>query len=172
MTAFPLACRVVTATSPAPLADHKELNTIAGRIRDRRHALGLSQSGLAESARVSPELVSRIERGRCLPSVPTLVVFAQVLRTTPNHLLGFAEPSEDRDLSAIVDAVYSLRPAQREEIRRIAEALARYRRTDPPGGTNESQEVPTLMRPRADSGVTPKGGRARSTRPPKTSGKQ
>ena len=106
--------------------------SVSIRIRERRHALGLSQSGLAELASVSPELVSRIERGRCLPSLPTLVTFANVLRTTPNDLLGFEQPLADEELRPLLDAVNALGPAQRAEIRRIAEALAKYHTEAPP----------------------------------------
>ena len=98
--------------------------------------------------------MSRIERGRCLPSLPTLVTFAEVLHSTPNQLLGFEDPIDDEELRSIVDAVYSLGPVQREEIRRIAEALARYR-----------SEPPDMSRGRKPSGVTTRT--RRSTRPPK-----
>jgi transcriptional regulator with XRE-family HTH domain len=105
---------------------------VSTRVRERRHALGLSQSGLAELAGVSPELVSRIERGRCLPSLPTLVTFANVLRTTPNDLLGFEQPLADSELRPLLDAINALGPSQRAEIRRIAEALAKYQQSDAP----------------------------------------
>lgn len=124
--------------------------SVSARIRERRHALGLSQSGLAELAGVSPELVSRIERGRCLPSLPTLVTFANVLRTTPNDLLGFEQPLADEELRPLLEAVNALGPAQRAEIRRIAEALAKYQSNAPPSATAPVE--PT--RARRDSGIT------------------
>ena len=130
MTRCPLADADFTSiheTLVTPVA-----KSVSVRIRERRHALGLSQSGLAELAGVSPELVSRIERGRCLPSVPTLVEFANVLRTTPNDLLGFEQPLDDEELRPLLDAVNALGPAQRAEIRRIAEALAKYQSDVPP----------------------------------------
>jgi transcriptional regulator with XRE-family HTH domain len=123
--------------------------SVSIRIRERRHALGLSQSGLAELAGVSPELVSRIERGRCLPSLPTLVTFANVLRTTPNDLLGFEQPLANEELRPLLDAVNALGPAQRAEIRRIAEALAKYQSDAPPKRDTS--------RPRRDSGFTRSG---------------
>lgn len=125
--------------------------SVSVRIRERRHALGLSQSGLAELAGVSPELVSRIERGRCLPSVPTLVEFSNVLRTTPNDLLGFEQPLDDEELRPLLDAVNALGPAQRAEIRRIAEALAKYQSDVPP---REARE-----RRRRESGFEPAPGK-------------
>jgi transcriptional regulator with XRE-family HTH domain len=126
--------------------------SVSTRIRERRHALALSQSGLAEQAGVSPELVSRIERGRCLPSLPTLVTFANVLRTTPNDLLGFEQPVSDEELRPLIEAMAALDPTQRAELRRIAEALAKYH-TEPPRGETRPP------RGRLDSGFTPRSPR-------------
>lgn len=133
MTSYPLAFRGIVST-------HGDLVSIVGkrvsaRIRERRHALGYSQSNLAELAGVSPELVSRIERGRCLPSLHTLVTFSNCLRTTPNDLLGFEQPLADEELRPLLDAIGALGPEQRAEIRRIAEALAKY-------GSQSSQPTP------------------------------
>jgi len=126
--------------------------SVSIRIRERRHALGLSQSGLAELANVSPELVSRIERGRCLPSLPTLVMFSNVLRTTPNDLLGFEQPLADEELRPLLEAVNALGPSQRAEIRRIAEALAKYHTDAPPPPPRDS----ALARKRRESGFSAK----------------
>ncbi len=87
----------------------------------------MTQASLAEAVGVSVELVSRIERGRCLPSLPTFVALARVLQTTPNWLLDVStERRAPREIDAIVDAVQRLPNARRREIRRIAEALAEY----------------------------------------------
>lgn len=129
--------------------------SVSHRIRERRHALGLSQSGLAELAGVSPELVSRIERGRCLPSLPTLVTFANVLRTTPNDLLGFEQPLADEELRPLLDAVNALGPAQRAEIRRIAEALAKYQSDVPPAQVDGRKRRESGFTPRATPGKRP-----------------
>ncbi len=108
--------------------------SLSTRVRERRRALGLSQSALAELASISPELVSRIERGRCLPSLPTLVSIASALKTTPNDLLGFEPPLSEEGSRPLVGALTALDPPRRGEILRIAEALANYRVTPPDGG--------------------------------------
>ncbi len=131
--------------------------SVSTRIRERRHALGLSQSGLAELAGVSPELVSRIERGRCLPSLPTLVTFANVLRTTPNDLLGFMQPLAEPELRPLLEAVGALGADQRAEIRRIAEALAKYQARESPASA-----APPTVEPR-DSEIRPNRKRSRET---------
>lgn len=101
---------------------------VASRIRDKRRALGLTQAALAESAEVSTELVSRIERSRCLPSVLTLIAFAKALHTSPNELLGYEQPKRARELDDLMAVMRSLPTARRREVHRIAEALARYER--------------------------------------------
>lgn len=100
--------------------------SLSTRVRERRRALGLSQSALAELASISPELVSRIERGRCLPSVPTLVCIARALRTTPNDLLGFEARLHADGTRPLMGALTALDAPRRTEILRIAEALAKY----------------------------------------------
>ena len=62
---------------------------VALRFRECRNQKGLSQSQLARRVGCSTELVSRIERGRCLPSVKSLVSFARALAVSPNDLLDF-----------------------------------------------------------------------------------
>ncbi|MEM6955836.1 MAG: helix-turn-helix transcriptional regulator [Myxococcota bacterium] len=96
-------------------------------MRARRKRLGLTQSEVAERSEVSVELVSRIERGRCAPSLATLLRLCRVLDTTPNDVLGFNVPAaKDAQMAKMVDVFRVLpRPRQRE-LTRIAEALVRY----------------------------------------------
>ena len=55
-------------------------------IRQRRRALGLTQSALGSP--LTRSYVSSIEHGRCLPSVPVLALFAHRLHVTTDDLLG------------------------------------------------------------------------------------
>jgi transcriptional regulator with XRE-family HTH domain len=103
---------------------------VASSLRNRRRALGLTQAGLAEAAEVSTELVSRVERARCLPSVTTLVAFARALGCSPNDLLGFERSkAAAREAEELWTLLQALPNARRKEVRRIAEALARYERS-------------------------------------------
>jgi HTH-type transcriptional regulator, cell division transcriptional repressor len=99
---------------------------VAGRLRQRRKDLGLSQAALAERAEVSVELVSRIERGLCLPSLTTLVRFCDAMSMTPNVLLGYDQAAPERDADRLIAKLRALPKARRREIERIAEALAHY----------------------------------------------
>lgn len=59
-------------------------DALAGRIGSNLKALrvesGLSQKGLAESAQLSPTLISRIENGLVRPSIATLELIARSLK--------------------------------------------------------------------------------------------
>jgi hypothetical protein len=68
---------------------------------------------------ISPEVYGRLERGLMMPSVPTLVEVASVLRASPNELLGWESlrqqenPPEAARLGAIISR------ADRPTLRRI-----------------------------------------------------
>ena len=72
-----------------------ELATELGRaIRARRLAVGLSQARLG--APLSRSFVSQVERGRVLPSLPALVLFAERLGLAPGELLDSVNYRADR----------------------------------------------------------------------------
>lgn len=70
--------------------DDKHLaKTIGGAAKTARVALGYTQEDAADAIGVSTEFFSRIERGRTLPSVPTLRRLAEALQVSVDKLLGF-----------------------------------------------------------------------------------
>jgi transcriptional regulator with XRE-family HTH domain len=60
---------------------------IGPRIRARRLELGMSMRELARRLGVSPSFVSRLENGRCPPSVSTLCALTSVLGISASQLL-------------------------------------------------------------------------------------
>lgn len=68
---------------------------IGTRLRDARHARGLSLRELAERLGVSPSLISQIETGRARPSVSTLYALAGELGVSLDELLFPGEPAMD-----------------------------------------------------------------------------
>lgn len=69
--------------------NREDLKSIVGRnARAARRELGLTQSEAAEQMDISHEFYARIERGKALPSVFTLVRMVQVLNTSTDRLLG------------------------------------------------------------------------------------
>lgn len=98
---------------------------LAARLRERRRAESLAQADLAELAEVSTEFVSRLERGKTFPSVPTLMRLCEALRCTPNDLL-LAEPVAGEAWERLRDRLAGARPAAVREALRAAEAMLEY----------------------------------------------
>jgi len=61
---------------------------IGTHVRAARHLAGLSQAQVAEALHVPTLVFSRLERGRLLPSLPTLVDLCGVLRVSVDLILG------------------------------------------------------------------------------------
>lgn len=60
--------------------------SIGRNVKSRREACGLDQSELAERVKISQAMVSHIEAGRKMPSVPLLADIAKVLNCTIDEL--------------------------------------------------------------------------------------
>ncbi len=60
---------------------------VSRRLREARAARGLTQEEAAEACGVLAETISNIERGRALPSLPTLVQLAEGLSVSPTAFL-------------------------------------------------------------------------------------
>ncbi|WP_244237532.1 helix-turn-helix domain-containing protein [Corallococcus llansteffanensis] len=61
---------------------------IGTNVRAARHRAGLSQAQVAEAIHVPTLVFSRLERGRLLPSLPTLVGLCGALRVPVDFILG------------------------------------------------------------------------------------
>ncbi len=73
---------------------------LSAKLRQLRSSIGLSQADLARRVRVSPGLVSQLERGRVLPSLDTLERLADVLGVSPCYLI-IEEPHLEDMLAAM-----------------------------------------------------------------------
>lgn len=120
--------------TPDPAALSRE---IGGRIAKRRKALGLTQANLAERIGVDPESVSRFERGKHLPSLPTLANIAAQLGTPVAALMPGETGTEDLPgaVRPLLDALAGLGEEDRLFAIRSAEALCGHlaRRADRAG---------------------------------------
>jgi DNA-binding XRE family transcriptional regulator len=69
----------------------KRLATTVGEgSRQARMRAGLTQADVAERIGVATEVYGRMERGKMLPSVPTLLRLCMALRSGPHELMGMA----------------------------------------------------------------------------------
>ena len=60
-------------------------------LRERRHAVGLSQEGLADVTGLDRTYVSGIERGERNPSLTNILKLAAAVQTSPAELFARAE---------------------------------------------------------------------------------
>ncbi len=83
------------------------MSTLGLRIKERRKAIGLTQSDLA-GAELSSGMVSLIERDMTNPSLKTLEHLAKTLEVSVNYLLN----QEEAELSGTEDAGVLLRKTE------------------------------------------------------------
>jgi transcriptional regulator with XRE-family HTH domain len=76
-----------------PPMNEKLAAVIGKAARAAREQLGLTQVEVATLMDLSPVVYNRLERGRMLPSVPTLVRLCETLKASPEVLLGFGRPA-------------------------------------------------------------------------------
>ncbi len=60
-------------------------------VRDRRHELGYSQEGLADTAELHRTYIGSVERGERNVSLENIVRIASALEIQPSELIGRAE---------------------------------------------------------------------------------
>jgi class 3 adenylate cyclase len=77
------------------------LGDLARRLRERREAQRLTQLDVAQALQVSPQAVSKWERGENAPDIALLVTLSHILGTTSDGLLG-RHQSENREFEGTV----------------------------------------------------------------------
>jgi class 3 adenylate cyclase len=78
-----------------------DLGELGARIKRRREARGLRQADLASALRVTPQAVSKWERGENAPDIVVLVPLARLLDVSVEWLLGDG-PVERETFDAVV----------------------------------------------------------------------
>lgn len=81
--------------------------TVGQRIRAQREKLGLRQHDIANALQVSPQAVSKWERGENAPDISLLVPLAQLLGVSTDHLLGFHANQPDEFEATVCFAMAS-----------------------------------------------------------------
>jgi transcriptional regulator with XRE-family HTH domain len=101
--------------------DDQLAKTIGAAARAARRARGLTQEDAADAADVSLEFYSRIERGKTLPSVPTLLRLATTLQVSADVLLGLDRRTRD-DRTSTRSTSPPIASATRKLMRRVQRA--------------------------------------------------
>jgi transcriptional regulator with XRE-family HTH domain len=102
----------------------KEIDkTIGSRIRERRTALKMTQTQLAElTGYTDKTAISKIENGLADLTQSKIVAFAEVLHTTPRYLMGWTEEPSQQELRLL--AYYrALNPHQQDAVISILESM-------------------------------------------------
>ncbi|NOK12782.1 helix-turn-helix domain-containing protein [Corallococcus exercitus] len=113
--------------------------TIGMAARAAREHLGLTQAEVAERIGLVHPVYSRLERGKMLPSVPSLYRLCQELRVSPETMLGLTPegavrkgrkpaPREDGDAPDLRRLLHLARKLDAEELDallNVASVLAR-----------------------------------------------
>jgi transcriptional regulator with XRE-family HTH domain len=95
----------------------KRIGTAARKARTAR---GESQADVAENVGISHEFYARIERGKTMPSVPTLVKLATALEVSVDSLVGSRSAAQPRVTSREAET-----PDVRRLVRRVRQAKPR-----------------------------------------------
>lgn len=103
----------------------KEL--LGARIREIRKGNKYSQEQLAEKVDVDPRYISRIELGKCFPSLETLEVIAQALCVELRELFDFNHLASDivsiHEIEKLLDSIDDTEKQQL--VLRITKAVTR-----------------------------------------------
>lgn len=107
------------------MKNSKEL--LGGRIRELRKGLRMSQEQLSERVDVDPRYISRIELGRCSPSLETLENIARALGVEMRDLFDYKHQQENPDWQAEISRLMDSASdgQQRQLILRIVRAVTR-----------------------------------------------
>jgi transcriptional regulator with XRE-family HTH domain len=106
----------------------KRLATTLGEAsRLARMRAGLTQADVAGRIGVATEVYGRVERGKMLPSVPTLLRLCAALRSNPDELMGMAPRTSLTEDPRWADEVPSGLD-DTPEMRRLLRSLRRLKR--------------------------------------------
>lgn len=72
-----------------------QLDELGQRIRSRREKMGLKQQDIANALRLSPQAVSKWERGENAPDIAVLIPLARLLGVSTDWLLDSTEGQQD-----------------------------------------------------------------------------
>ena len=107
------------------MKSNKEL--LGARIRELRKGLKMSQEQLSELVDVDPRYISRIELGKCFPSLETLENIARALQVAMRELFDYEHLGErhnaSNNISEILDSVED--EQQRMMILKVVKAVKR-----------------------------------------------
>lgn len=85
---------------------HLKLEDLGTKIKDMREAKKMSQEALSEKLNLSETSISKLENGKTIPTLDTLLSLAKVFNTSPDHLLGFVSDTSLADIAKALLVLY------------------------------------------------------------------
>lgn len=122
-----LYLQVPMPTSSDSAHSASRTHVISRRLRQLREQASYTQTYIARAIGLSPELVSRIERGKVLPSLETLIRLCAALNCTPNDLLLEENTTQPR-IENLVARLRTTPEHIREQILYTVEATLEFER--------------------------------------------
>ena len=106
--------------------------TFAGRVKEKREVLGLSQSRLAEKAGMQPAMVWQYESGRHHPKCEQIIRLATALGVTCDYLIRGKVNSQhdfmaDTAAQKIAEGFANLTAGQQRHLQMIVEVFSQRR---------------------------------------------
>lgn len=97
---------------------------IGTRIKERRHALDMTQEDLAYATKMTQSQISRYERGENDPTGESISILAEALGTSSDYLLGGTDdPSPKDKINSLTklerEIIAALRRGDKSEAARI-----------------------------------------------------
>lgn len=105
------------------------MDEFAKNLKLRAQTLEMSNAEVAERAQLDTRRYGHYVTGRSEPDLATLGRIAQVLKTTPNELLGFRDASVSQKVARLNAACLYLSDAQIDMLIDFAEASLKKNRT-------------------------------------------
>jgi transcriptional regulator with XRE-family HTH domain len=103
--------------------------TLGEAARMARLRSGLTQADVAETIGTVTEVYGRMERGKLLPSVPTLFRLCLALHSGPHELLGFAPVARNAKKQPWAQLKAPSGMGDTPEVRRLMRRLSRLERS-------------------------------------------
>jgi transcriptional regulator with XRE-family HTH domain len=109
--------------------NEKLATSVGAAARAARERMELTQVEVAKLVDLHELVYSRMERGRLLPSLTTLLRLCKTLRATPDELLGYARAGKDApekdppDVRRLLNLARRLPPEKLKALVAMASAL-------------------------------------------------
>jgi len=120
-----------------PIEHDEVVGRFATRLRELRHARGMTQTSLAEAAQVTSTYIGRLENGGAAPGIDLVARLAIALGAELTDLLPTTDPPDTVEVlrtqaQRLFDGL--LRSADRETLQLLVPFLARLRDSSAPSG--------------------------------------